>query len=501
MRPLPPRLDPRAGQGRGAAATGRRRRLVATARALGALFTVLVLGGTGWGWYLERVAEASVNRTDAIPTSGNTEAGGHAAAMNLLLVGDDSRANLTAAEKSELHTGGDDGELNTDTMILLHVPADGSKATFVSFPRDSYVQIPGHGWDKLNAAFADGYMSTPSSMPEAQREAAGQQLLVRTISQLSGLQIDHFASVDLLGFFNLSNVVGGVQVNLCYPVHDRYTGATFHAGVQTITGADALKFVRERHGVRPDGSPALPRGDLDRIVRQQAFLSGVVRKILSEKVLLDLGKQHQLVQALAKSLTVDRSLNIMQLATQMRTVTAGGVSFRTIPVLGDGRDPQNRSILKVPDQTTLQQWFANLSADGPAAGAAPTSSAAPATVAPSAVKVQVFNGTGTAGLAASAATGLQGAGYTVAGTGNADATTYTKTEIRYAAGDDALAATLKRTIKGATLTQHTGVTPGVVQLILGSDFTAVGKPLTKVAPPSVPADDTARTAADTTCIN
>jgi LCP family protein required for cell wall assembly len=416
--------------------------------------------------------------------------------MNLLLVGDDSRGDLSAAQKDQLHAFDDGGSLNTDTMMLLHVPADGSRATFVSFPRDSYVQIPGYGWDKLNAAYADGYLNAPTSEPKAQRMAAGQQLLVQTISQLTGLQIDHFASVDLLGFYNLSNVVGGVQVNLCRAVDDPWSGAKFPAGVQTISGANALKFVRQRHG--------LLRGDLDRVVRQQVFLGGVARKIVSNKMLLNLGKQQQLVQAVAKSLTVDTSLNLIQLAQQMRSVTAGGVTFQTMPIVGDGKDDKGRDILKLPDVETLHQWFAKLSADpvpGPSAGAARTS-AAPATVAPSAVTVQVFNGSGRTGLAASTASALQQAGFVVAGTGNADATDYTKTEIRYAAGDQALAATLATKVEGATLTQQSGVTPGTVQLVIGSDFTAVGQPLAQVASSSAATPTaTPRTAADTSCIN
>jgi LCP family protein required for cell wall assembly len=500
QRALPPRLNPRAGRPRTAERPKATRRSGASivARVVGATLAVIVLGSSGWGWYLERVAEASVTRTDAIPDTGNRDTSGQGAAMNLLLVGDDSRDDLTAAQRNQLHAFDDGGSLNTDTMMLLHVPADGSRATFVSFPRDSYVQIPGYGWDKLNAAFADGYMNAPASEPEAQRQAAGQQLLVQTISQLSGLQVDHFASVDLLGFFNLSNVVGGVQVNLCRAVNDPYSGARFPAGVQTISGADALKFVRQRHG--------LLRGDLDRVVRQQVFLGGVARKIVSDKMLLNLGKQQQLVRAVAKSLTVDTSLDLMQLAQQMRSITAGGVTFQTMPVLGDGRDDRGRSILRLPDVETLHEWFAKLSADPawkPSSGAPATHTpAAPKTVAPSAVRVQVFNGTSRSGLASSTATALQAAGFTIAGTGNADAATYTKTEIRYAAGDQALAATVATKVRGATLSQRSGVTPGTVQLIIGSDFTAVGQPLAAVTTTtSATPTDTPRTAADTSCIN
>src|SRR3712207_6215265 len=161
-------------------------------------------------------------------------------------------------------------------MILVHIPADGSRASFVSFPRDSYVEIPGYGMDKLNAAYAYGYADTPETASAEVRQAGGAQLLVQTISGLTGLQIDHYAEVDLLGFFTPSSVVGGVEVNLCEAVDDsEWSGAVSPAGVQTISGADALKFVRQRHG--------LPRGDFDRIVRQQVFIAGVLRKMRSEE--------------------------------------------------------------------------------------------------------------------------------------------------------------------------------------------------------------------------
>ena len=145
------------------------------------VMTLVVLGTSGWGWYLGQVASASVNRTDAIPTEGNEGIGG-GEAMNLLLVGNDSRASASEAQLDQLNTTANEG-INTDTMILVHVPADGSKASFVSFPRDSYVEIPGYGWDKLNAAYAYGYQyEVADSASDAERQAAGAQLLIKTIS-------------------------------------------------------------------------------------------------------------------------------------------------------------------------------------------------------------------------------------------------------------------------------------------------------------------------------
>ncbi|MCA0146227.1 LCP family protein [Blastococcus sp. LR1] len=503
-RALPPRLDPRAGlppRRRGAADTGRpadaapagrvrSRRPVIFTRIVVAVLSTVLLVTSGWGWYLGQVAEATVNRTDAIPTSGNDGTGRAGEAMNLLLVGNDSRSSLTEEQLAQLNAGKDSG-INTDTMILVHVPADGSRASFVSFPRDSYVDIPDHGWDKLNAAYAYGYAETDESAAESQRQAGGAQLLVRTISQLTGLKIDHYAEVDLLGFFNLSSVVGGVEVNLCEAVDDsEWSGAVFPAGAQVISGAEALKFVRQRHG--------LPRGDFDRIVRQQVFIAGVLRKMLSDEVLLDLGKQRELVQAAAESLTVDRNLNLLQLAEQMQSVTAGSIEFQTIPYIGTDRDDQNRSIIRLEDEDTLQTFFANLSAEREEEAPAPE---APPTLDPTAVSVEVLNGSGTSGLAGKAATALTAAGFTVPGTGNADSMDFDLTEVHHAPGDEAMAATVAATLPGSAVVADDALSPGTVQLILGSDFNAVGQPVDAPQAAGEVTGADARTAADTTCIN
>jgi hypothetical protein len=315
-------------------------------------------------------------------------------------------------------------------------------------------------------------------------------LLIKTISSITGLQIDHYAEVDLLGFFKLSTVVGGVEVNLCEPAKDAYSGVDLPAGVQTISGEQALAFVRQRHG--------LDRGDFDRIIRQQTFIGGMIRKLLSEDVLLDLGKQRELVQAAAESLTVDQSLDLMRLAEQMQSVSAGSVDFQTIPYIGDDTDDAGRYILRLEDEDALHAFFADLSA-GPEQEAPVTE--APVTVAPAEVAVDVYNGSGTSGLAGSAGTALEQAGFSVAGTANADSMDYTVTEIRFAAGDDALATTLAGSIPGAVTKQVEDAVSGTVQLVLGSDFNGVGQPVTPAAPAPVTQGEDPRTAADTTCIN
>ena len=506
-RPLPSRLNPRRDPpGRLHWFSPRWRTVVvAFTRTVGAVLSVGLLAGGGWGWYLGEVAQATVNRTDAIPGAADRPIG---SAMNLLLVGIDSRADLTAEQRSTFATGGDAG-LNTDTIILAHIPADGSGASFVSFPRDSYVDIPGHGQDKINAAYSYGYDSVAENRPEAEKQTAGSQLLVQTVGQLTGLQIDHYAEVDLLGFFNLSTVVGGVEVNLCEAVDDKKSGAVFDAGTQTISGVDALRFVRQRHG--------LPGGDFDRIVRQQTFIAGMIRKMLSEDVLLDLAEQRELVAAAADALTVDQSLDLLGLAQQMQSVTAGSVDFQTVPNLGTDR-AGDKSIVRLVDTDSLHAFFADLSADPPPTP--PATSAGPEapapTVAPSAVQVAVLNGSGIPGLAADTGAALGAAGYVVSSTGNADTDDHATTEVRYAPGDQAAADALVVEIPGARVAEDAGVPAGAVQLILGSDFTGVGQAVATAAPstpapeassapqestPTTDDEDAARSAADTSCIN
>ncbi|MCZ2817097.1 LCP family protein [Modestobacter sp. VKM Ac-2984] len=498
-RPLPPRLDPRAGrpahrgQVSDPARPRGRNRLAGIARVVAGLLSLVLLGTSGWGWYLGRVADASVNRTNAIPASGNEQTVQTGEAMNLLLVGNDSRAGATEEELALLNTEANAG-LNTDTMILVHVPADGSAASFVSFPRDSYVEIPGHGWDKLNAAYAYGSMEAPDGASDAAVQAAGAQLLIQTISSMTGLRIDHYAEVDLLGFFQLSTVVGGVEVNLCEPAKDRYSGIDLPAGVQTISGEQALAFVRQRHNIGNTSS------DFDRIKRQQVFIAGMIRKMLSDNVLLDLGKQRELVQAAADALTVDQNLDLLRLAQQMQSITPDSIEFQTVPYVGTDRDEQDRSIIRLEDENTLHAFFAELNAEPePAAEAA--SPEAAEVVSPADVDVEVYNGSGISGLAGSAGDELTAAGFPVTGTANADSMDYEVTEIRHATGDEALAATLAAQIPGAVTKVGDDAVSGTVQLVLGSDFNGVGQAVT--AAPAAPVTEgvDARTAADTGCIN
>ncbi len=407
--------------------------------------------------------------------------------MNLLLVGMDSRTGLTPEQQAEFSTGNPDGVLNTDSMMLVHLPADGSAASFVSLPRDTYVSIPEYGEGRLNSAYARGYNDADGS--DEERDAAGAQLLIRTVSSFTGLQIDHFAKINLLGFINLSTIVGGVQVNLCEATSDPLSGADFPAGVQTISGADALAFVRQRQG--------LPRSDLDRVVRQQVYIAGMLRKILSSDLLLDLGKQKDVVEQVASSLTLDRDLDLFDLAAQMQSVQPGSITFQTIPGLAPARI-DGAEVLQPPDQEELHAFFASLAA-APTAPApestAPESAATP--VSPGDVPVSVLNGSGVSGAAAEAATALEGAGFPAGSGGNADRTG--TTTVRHHTGDDAAAGLVAEQVPGAAVAVDDSVPEGTVQLVIGTDFNGIGQAVTPQAPAASAGNDE-RTAADSSCI-
>lgn len=256
------------------------------------LVSTVVLGVTGYAWTQLSRLDGAIVTADVISPSGRLPEGPAGepleVAQNILLVGLDSRTDANGNPLPQnvldaLHAGsGDDGGDTTDTMIVVHIPAGGAAATAISIPRDSYVDLAGgFGKHKINSAYSRGKNAAMSSLREqgltgAQLEVkaneAGAKVAIQTVEQFTGLTINHYVAVNLAGFSALSEAVGGVEVCLKEPVQDKYSGASFPAGKQLLSGAQALAFVRQRHG--------LPNGDLDRIARQQAFLSSMARTVL-----------------------------------------------------------------------------------------------------------------------------------------------------------------------------------------------------------------------------
>ena len=340
-RPLPPapQVDPREHPAArttpifvGTAVTPQQARWRNAGRAALALTSALVLLLTGYAW----TSLSSLTR--GLGTSDVTDGASADGAVDVLLAGNDSRTDsqghpLPADVLQKLGAGDNDASL-TDTLILLHIPEDHSRAVAYSIPRDTYVDIPGHGRHKINSAFGRAKSRATSQLraqgvtdpAELDRRAseAGRKTLVQTVGQLTGANVDHYAEVNLLGFYQITQAIGGVQVCLKRPVEDSYSGAHFRAGVQTVAGTDAMGFVRQRHG--------LPRGDLDRVRRQQAFLAGLSRAMLSSGTLSDPGRLSALFQSLQKSLVLDQGWDVLTFAQQMQNLSGGNITFDTIPV-------------------------------------------------------------------------------------------------------------------------------------------------------------------------
>jgi LCP family protein required for cell wall assembly len=306
------------------------------ARALIALASAATLAAAGMVWNLQQRLDVGTVSSDAIPHAAPTPVGEE---FTALLVGLDARTDaagnpLPPELLDALHAGPDEGQLHTDTIMLLHVPAgDGGAAVAISIPRDSFVPIAGgRGTHKINSAYSRGMRDAAEALarqgiagPELDRRGreAGRTTLIATVQELTGVTVDHFAEINLAGFVELTDALGGVPVCLNAPAEDSYSGLDLPAGQQTVSGAEALAFVRQRHG--------LTDGDLDRIARQQAFAAGLAQRLTEAGTLTDPRRLDRLVSIATRHVVLDRGWDVEQLATQLRRLTGGALTFHTIP--------------------------------------------------------------------------------------------------------------------------------------------------------------------------
>ena len=302
--PPPDGYGPPPGYGTPPPRRPRKRRRVG--RTIGIVFLVLlvVIAG-GWFWL-----DTSINRVAALADYPGRPA--EAAGTNWLIVGSDSREGLSAEEKAELSTG-DAGGKRTDTILLAHLPDNDTPATLLSLPRDSNVEVPGNGVNKINAAFALG----------------GAPLLVQTVEGATGLRIDHYAEISFGGFANIVDAIGGVEMNIEQEMRDTKTGVTLKAGQQELTGAQALAFVRMRY------STATPRSDLDRVANQRKFIGALASEIASPGTLLNPFNLFPLLSEVPDALTLDEGDHLHHLAGlgfAMGGISDGGTVTTTVPV-------------------------------------------------------------------------------------------------------------------------------------------------------------------------
>ncbi len=327
-KPLPPNLSPR-----GKPVKERKKRRFGWGKRIAALVIVLLLVAVGifWSW------DAGLHRTNAL--QGYDGRPGNTKGTNWLIVGSDSRSDLTPAQRKALATGFAEGS-RTDTIMLVHT--GGKKTTLLSLPRDSYVPIDGHGRNKLNAAFAFG----------------GPALLTRTVEQVSGIHIDHYAEIGFGGFASMVDAVGGVRLCLDKPLSDGNAGINLPAGCQKLNGAEALGYVRSRK---------FATGDLERVQHQRQFLAALLSKVASAGTLINPFKSIPLGYDAVDALTVDKGSHIwdvISLGLALRDAGGSKGVTLTVPISGFATEAGAGSVV-LWDRTKALALFNALKNDDP----------------------------------------------------------------------------------------------------------------------------------------
>jgi len=326
-------------------------------------------------YFFDKTAGSAIPRSNVLK-GDKQSAGGD---VNILLLGLDSRRDNNGNDLPRklldlMHVGSSSsvGGYNTNTMILIHIPANGKNAVAISIPRDDYVNVAGWGMQKIKEAYGLAKYNSENSLikqgvPNPQREHqsrdAGRAATISTITNLLGVPIDHFAEVNLVGFYDLATALGGIQVCLNHAVNDsQYSGAIFPAGLQTISGVQALEFVRQRHG--------LPNGDLDRTHRQQAFITGVITKFRSQGIFGDLGKLQSLLTVAKKDVVIDSGWDVLGFLPQAKALTGGHIKFYTLPIEGYAlRNGQDVNLIDIP---TVRKFVHDLFYPAPTPSASPS---------------------------------------------------------------------------------------------------------------------------------
>lgn len=247
---------------------------------------------------------------------------GKAAAVNFLILGSDSR--ISAGDPSSWSAGAQ----RTDAIMIVHLDSDREQATIMSIPRDSWVPIPGHGDAKINAAYSYG----------------GPPLMIKTVEDLTGIRIDHFAVADFDSFTSLTDVLGGVEITVPEDAYERGK-LLFKAGTHHMDGEQALKYTRQRYG--------LSGGDFDRVKRQQNWMRAIMSQAVDRGTLTNPVKAVNLAKTLGESLAVDNSLDgnrIVDLARGVTGMRKDSFTFMTAPTTGTGRSPDGKQSIVILDR-------------------------------------------------------------------------------------------------------------------------------------------------------
>ncbi|MFF7638177.1 LCP family protein [Kitasatospora sp. NPDC008050] len=491
----------------------RRSPLLIAGRTMACATSLAVLGTCGFTWY------AYTSLTNGLTTSSALSEIQKGApphldnSVNLLLIGLDSRKDMNGNDlpgefvQDELHAGSssDVGGYNTNTLMVMHIPANGGQVTALSIPRDDWVQTVNadgkmhkikEAYGIAKAAFEAKNASKGLSKADMERQSrdAGRKATLATVQSFLGIPIDHFAEVNLKGFYDIAQAVGPVQVCLKNATKDpamagQGSGADFTKGINTLNASQALSFVRQRHN--------LAGGDFDRTHRQQAFISSVIAKLKGDGVIGDLGKMQKLFGVVKQDVVIDDQWNVLDFAQQAPNLSGGHVEANTLPVAQLSKI--NGQDVNIVDPAQIKRIVQQLTGHDPtpaenpvAGGSAPSPAPASPSTAPSPSPDPVAKLTGTVDVTntstvphaadteskALAALGLT-EGHTAQGPHQS------RTTVTYGAGEkDAAEQVAAR--YGVTATPSTSVRAGHIQLTLGTGFTPPDAPAgpAPAAPPA-----------------
>jgi LCP family protein required for cell wall assembly len=469
--------SPRSGRFTVPSASARRRRsglLVMSA------LSVLVLLASGTSWAITGWMSGSLNRFDVF--SGleegdrpENETGG----LTFLVIGSDNRDEMNQEDQNALSVGSTPGQ-RSDTIMLVRLNHERDRVTVVGIPRDLWVDVPGQGEDKINAAYAYG----------------GPQLTVQTVESVTGVRVDHYVEVDFSGFVEVVDALEGIEVCLPEPIQDPKAHLDMAAGTHEVDGTEALAFARTR---------ATARGDLDRIDRQQQVLAAMLDRAMSSETLSDPARLTAFLDTSLSSVTVDEGLDtrtINQLAYQMRDLDLGAVTFTQVPIADMEHWTPRGDVALLWDEPAARDLFADIQADRPITEEAAQEErpAAEDETSPADVPVRVFNGTGTPGLGAQMDGQLTGAGFELTDPAeNWSSRDLARSEVRYGPGNEAAAQYVAEMIPGSQAVEDRTLDDGL-QIVIGFNFTTFEPPEnggTEEPEATEPAEETAEDALST----
>jgi LCP family protein required for cell wall assembly len=378
-------------------------------------------------------------------------------ALNILLIGSDTRKGANKQFGRSLVDGGQ----RSDTIILLHVSPGRKGAVVISFPRDTVVptlacQAHGTGtpgqladpnaFERINATFANG----------------GPSCLYKTVEQITGVRLTHFVQLDFVGFEHVVNDIGGVDICLPFAVSNPQSGLHLTAGKHHVKGKQALAFWRVRENIG-EGS------DLQRIQRDQYLMASLVQGVEKSNILGSVTRVFSVVKDVASAMTTDMDLNSMtSILGSVRNLNTKDIQFVQVPTVAYPGDPQAEVEFAQPG---AQDLFSAIAHDKTLPPTKKTTTPVLAAADPSDVNVQVLNGSGSNGIAATTGAALASRGFHVLGTGDASAFNYTSSVIEYASSaEKPQVQTLREQLDNVIVKKDPNLEAGTVELILGSDY-------------------------------